>query len=91
MQGNGPEGGVGGFGPLGLGLLGQSNGGHGIQGFTTTETRNAIFGRNTSTRAAPNGSGVLGAVGPNNSTGAGVTGIGNTSGAMAGSFSAICW
>jgi hypothetical protein len=55
VQGNGPEVGVAGFSPLGLGLLGQSNSGDGIQGFTTSEARNAIFGRTVSIRAAPVG------------------------------------
>ena len=55
VQGNGPEVGVAGFSPFGLGLLGQSNSGDGIQGFTTSEERNAIFGRNVSIRAAPVG------------------------------------
>lgn len=55
VQGNGPEVGVGGFSESGVGILGQSNGGDGVQAFAASESHNAIFGRNTSTRSAPTG------------------------------------
>jgi hypothetical protein len=87
VQGNGPEVGVAGFSPFGLGLLGQSNAGDGIQGFTGAQTSNAIFGRNTSTLAAPvggppAGNGVFGFTDVPNASGVlGAVGPNNSTGA----------
>ena len=71
----------------GVGVLGNGNTGDGMQGFTTSESRNGIFGRNTSTSAAPSGgapagNGVFGFTDVPNASGVvGAIGPNNTTGA----------
>jgi len=88
VQGNGAEAGVGGFSEAGAGVIGQSNKGDGVQGFTESPGRNGIFGRNNAATPAPAGgppagNGVFGfsnvpnasgIFGANNNTGWGVFG-----------------
>jgi hypothetical protein len=87
VQGNGPEAGVGGYSPFGTGVLGQSDQGGGVQGFTGSAGQNAIFGRNTSTSAAPAGrvpvgNGMFGFTDVPNASGVvGAIGPNNTTGA----------
>jgi hypothetical protein len=65
VQGNGPEVGVSGYSKKGVGARAQSDRGDGLQAFTHTESRNAIFAENDATEAPepggpPVGNAVLG-------------------------------